>query len=184
MPEIEGNGCEKGRDHAMTEMENPTRTLTTTVRTTLPGVPVLPVRTNGEIPKRMMMEAMAVLGSVVVSSELDCGDTVIDDLLGTGVSVIASSDVLQRRELQFAIRNKDRVGDSMLLPTSNSGFIVRDSGALDRIGGNVLPGYEDSGDGAADVNADGSDESSGDGAAAADGKSEHVRTKGRAQIRQ
>ena len=95
---VEGNGCNRGVDFAIMEMTNPTRSLTTTVRTTFPGVPVLPVRTDGEIPKGKIMEAMSILSKVVVSSVIDCGDTVIDNLLDTGVRVIATGDALARGE--------------------------------------------------------------------------------------
>jgi len=93
---VEGNGCKKGAEFAVTEMTNPTRSLTTTVRTTFPGIPVLPVRTDGEIPKGKIMEAMKDIREIVVDHEIDCGDTVLEDLLGTGVRVIATSDALVR----------------------------------------------------------------------------------------
>ena len=98
---VEGNGCKRGVDFAVMEMTNPTRSLTTTVRTTFPGIPVLPVRTDGEIPKGKIMEAMETLSKVVVSSVLNCGDTVIENLLGTGVRVIATSDALTRGEQHY-----------------------------------------------------------------------------------
>ena len=93
---VEGNGCNRGVDFATAEMTNPTRSLTTTVRTSFPGVPVLPVRTDGEIPKGKIMEAMGVLNNVIISSKLDCGDTVLEDIVGSGVRVIATSDWLKR----------------------------------------------------------------------------------------
>ena len=99
---VEGNGCNRGVDFAVTEMTNPTRSLTTTVRTFIQGVPVLPVRTDGEIPKGKIMEAMSALGKIVVSSVIDCGDTVIENLLGTGVQVIATSDALMRGEQHYS----------------------------------------------------------------------------------
>ena len=98
---VRGNGCNRGVGFAVTEMTNPTRSLTTTVRTTIPGVPVLPVRTDGEIPKGKIMDAMGALSKVVVSNVINCGDTVIEDLLGTGVAVIATSDALVRGEQQY-----------------------------------------------------------------------------------
>ena len=101
---VEGNGCNRGVDFAVTEMTNPTRSLTTTVRTTFPGVPVLPVRTDGEIPKDRIIEAMGALREVVVSSVINCGDTVIENLLGSGVRVIATSDALLRTERQYTKR--------------------------------------------------------------------------------
>jgi len=103
---VEGNICDKGAEFAEAEIYNPTRTLTTTVRTSFPGVPVLPVRTDGEIPKGKIMDAMAALSKVVVGHDLDCGDTVIEDIVGTGVRVIATSDALKRRDRQYAKQKK------------------------------------------------------------------------------
>jgi len=103
--EVEGNGCEKGLEFAKAETENPTRSLTTTVRTTIPGVPVLPVRTDGEIPKGKIMEAMHALSGVTVSLGLDLGDTVVEDLVGSGVRVIAASDLLRRVVTGSDIKN-------------------------------------------------------------------------------
>lgn len=94
---VEGNGCKRGIEFAVTEMTNPTRSLTTTVRTTFSGVPVLPVRTDGEIPKGKIMEAMRELNAVLVDRALGCGDTILDDIAGSGVRVIATSDALAKR---------------------------------------------------------------------------------------
>jgi len=93
---VEGNGCNRGADFAVAEMRNPMRSLTTTVRTSFPGVPVLPVRTDGEIPKGLISEAMSLLSKVIVRHEVDCGDTVLENIAGSGVRVIATSDILHR----------------------------------------------------------------------------------------
>jgi len=92
--EVQGNGCERGVEFAKSEISNPMRSLTTTVRTTFPGIPALPVRTDGEIPKGKIMEAMNALSQIIVSTELDCGDTVAEDIADCGVNVIATSDML------------------------------------------------------------------------------------------
>ena len=92
---VEGNGCKRGVDFAFNEINNPTRSLTTTVRTTIPEFPVLPVRTDGEIPKAKIMEAMRALGNVVINRPLECGDTVLGNLVGTGVRVIATGNMLR-----------------------------------------------------------------------------------------
>jgi CxxC motif-containing protein len=92
---VTGNGCRRGADFARAELTGPTRSLTTTVRTSFPDVPVLPVRTDGEIPKSKIMEAMRALNEVVVDRALDCGDTVLEDVAGCGVRMIATSDALR-----------------------------------------------------------------------------------------
>lgn len=115
---VEGNGCKRGIDFARTEMTNPTRSLTTTVRTAFPGVPVLPVRTDGEIPKGKIGEAMRELGGVLIDRALDCGDTVLEDVAGCGVRVIATSDALLRIEellqhLQGSSANNREAGQNV-----------------------------------------------------------------------
>jgi CxxC motif-containing protein len=91
---IVGNQCKRGADFAQAELTNPMRTLTTTVRTVFPGVPVLPVRTAGEIPKGAVPAALSQLAKYMVQSRLACGEVIIEDLAGTGCPVIATSNIL------------------------------------------------------------------------------------------
>jgi CxxC motif-containing protein len=92
---VSGNGCKRGITFAKAEIENPMRSLTTTVRTDFYGVPVLPVRTDGEIPKGKIDEAMRELNNFVLRVPLTCGDTVLENLAGTGCRVIATSNLLK-----------------------------------------------------------------------------------------
>jgi len=94
--EIEGHQCERGVDFARAELTNPMRSLTTTVRTTFADIPALPVRTDGEIPKALIWDAIRVLRRIVVSERLGCGVTVLNDLAGSGVRVIATGDMLSK----------------------------------------------------------------------------------------
>ncbi|MDR2159904.1 MAG: DUF1667 domain-containing protein [Treponema sp.] len=90
--QVAGNQCKRGIDFARAEITNPTRTLTTTVRTVFPEVPALPVRTAGEIPKGKIGEAMAFLATVVVGEPLRIGAAAAE-LPGMG-RVIVTSNVL------------------------------------------------------------------------------------------
>jgi len=92
---ISGNKCKRGIDFAIAEMTNPMRTLTTTIRTSFPGVPVLPVRTAGEIPKGKIREAMNCLNAITVSRPLGIGEIVAENVLGLGVDIIVTSDILK-----------------------------------------------------------------------------------------
>ncbi|MCL2662931.1 MAG: DUF1667 domain-containing protein [Oscillospiraceae bacterium] len=102
---IEGNKCDKGREFAKHEMSNPSRTLTTTVRTKFPGVPVISVRTDGEIPRDKLMDAMKELSDIVVETELGCGDTVVEDIANTGVKVIVTSFALMKIGAELENKN-------------------------------------------------------------------------------
>jgi CxxC motif-containing protein len=91
---ISGNQCKRGAAFAEAEITNPTRTLTTTVRTVFPQAPVVPVRTRGEIPKDKIREVMAFLNTVTIREPLEIGAAVVENVLGLGRDVIVTSDVL------------------------------------------------------------------------------------------
>ena len=88
---VSGNSCKRGVPYAEAECVAPVRTLTSTVRTAEGRV--VAVKTAAPIPKEKMMEAMSVLARVRVSEPVRIGDTIIDDLLGTGVKVVATSNI-------------------------------------------------------------------------------------------
>jgi CxxC motif-containing protein len=96
--DVSGNQCKRGVDFAVAEITNPTRTLTTTVRTSFPDTPVLPVRTAGEIPKGKIRELMHFINTVTVSRPLGIGETVVENILGLGVNIIATSNILREEE--------------------------------------------------------------------------------------
>lgn len=90
---VEGNMCPKGEEYAKTELTNPMRTLTTCVATVFPQRSVLPVRTDGAIPKGDILKAMRAINTLVVDSPKRCGDVICENLLGLGVNLIATDDL-------------------------------------------------------------------------------------------
>ena len=146
---VEGNKCDRGNEFAKHEMSNPSRTLTTTVRTKFPGVPVISVRTDGEIPRDRMMDAMKELSDVVVETELNCGDIVYEDILKTGVNVIITSSALMQLGAELENRNvelsrRGSSGSSESAVTSGQGGgigQVMNVGVLDHIGTDAAGGF-------------------------------------------
>ena len=92
---VTGNKCKKGIEFAKNEIFNPTRTLTTTVKTVSPSMPYLPVRTDGEIPKGLIKASMDILRNTVVNRDLEVGDIVIENILDTKINVIATMNTLE-----------------------------------------------------------------------------------------
>jgi len=97
---VKDNKCDKGIDFARAETSNPTRTLTSTVRTTIPGIPVIPVRTNGEIPRDKISDAMRELSEIVVEKKMNCGDVLVENITETGIQVIVTSSTLMQIETE------------------------------------------------------------------------------------
>ena len=95
---VTGNTCKRGYDFAVNELTDPKRTLCTTVRTSFAHTPVLPVRLSGEIPKARVFDVMREIGKTTVSSPVARGEAVITDVLGLGVDVISTSDILKENE--------------------------------------------------------------------------------------
>jgi CxxC motif-containing protein len=96
---ITGNLCGRGIGFAEAEITNPIRTVTTTVRTIFPEAPVLPVRTDGEIPRGKIRDLMKTVNSITVTEPLGIGEAVLKDALGLGVSIITTSNILREREV-------------------------------------------------------------------------------------
>ena len=95
--EMEGYTCPKGKEYAEQEVKNPVRILTTTVRVLSRDDehPLLPVRTRSPIPKKLLKECMRVLARVEVCPPVKVGDVIVENILGTGVDVISTAEVLE-----------------------------------------------------------------------------------------
>ena len=87
---IEGNTCQRGKAYVTEELTAPMRTLTTTVASET-GKPV-PVRTAGTVPKSKLFECMKEINAVTVRSGVKQGDVIIENVAGTGASVVATAD--------------------------------------------------------------------------------------------
>lgn len=90
---VAGNKCVRGEAFAGTELTNPTRSLTTTVRTVFDHMPYLPVRTDGEIPKYAIADALGELSIFTLSHEVKCGDIIMKNIAQTKCNVIATMDI-------------------------------------------------------------------------------------------
>ena len=89
-----GQKCKRGEAYAAAEMTRPMRTLTTSVKTAFPDSPVVSVRTDGEIEKSMLREVSQALGAVRVDRRIKIGDIVAENICGTGVNIVCTSDRL------------------------------------------------------------------------------------------
>ncbi|MGM9591248.1 MAG: DUF1667 domain-containing protein [Oscillospiraceae bacterium] len=93
---VTGNNCPRGREFAISEMTAPKRTICSVVKTVFAGAPVLPVRVSADIPKEMIFDVMGEINSVTLTERIGRGDVVIENVLGLGVDVISTSDLLKQ----------------------------------------------------------------------------------------
>ncbi len=90
---VKDNACYRGENYAKKELIDPTRTLTTTIAVTQGEAPLVPVKTDGEIPKNRLMDCMEIIRRKCVAAPIKRGDVLIKDILGTGINVIACADI-------------------------------------------------------------------------------------------
>ncbi len=91
--DVYGNNCMRGEIYARSEVRDPRRVVTTTVRVEGGIDPVVSVKTNGDIPKGKMEECVAELKNIVVTAPVNIGDVVCANVAGTGVDVVATGSV-------------------------------------------------------------------------------------------
>lgn len=90
---VSGNGCKRGIDYGLNEVTNPVRVITTTVKVNNGELSVLPVKTNGEIPKGLIFKCMEELKKVEVNAPISIGDIVLSNILDTGINIVSCRDL-------------------------------------------------------------------------------------------
>lgn len=88
--DVEGNKCPRGRAYGIKEMTCPTRVVPTTVKIENAFLKRLPVKTDEAIPKELIFECMEIINEVVVQAPVKVGDIIIENILDTGVNIVAT----------------------------------------------------------------------------------------------
>lgn len=90
---VTGNNCPRGDKFAHQELTCPMRVPTTTVAVSGGDEALLPARTAEAIPLELHAKAMDLIRGLVIEAPIRMGDTVLKDLLNTGIGLIASMDI-------------------------------------------------------------------------------------------
>lgn len=90
---VTGARCKRGETFAREELSCPMRTVCTTMKTKFEEIPVIPVRTEKEIPKDKIFELMKVVNSITIKKKYKRGSVVVENILDTGVNIITTSDM-------------------------------------------------------------------------------------------
>ena len=93
MCQVEGNQCERGREYALRELNNPIRTVTSTVKIDDLSGRRLPVKTQHPFPKGKMLALIKVLKRIVVKPPVKCGQVILENALGTGIHIVSTKTI-------------------------------------------------------------------------------------------
>jgi CxxC motif-containing protein len=89
---INGHSCKRGETYAINEFKNPLRIITTTVEIHGGSLKMLPVKSKGTIPKKLIPACIKLLKNTSVNAPVKCGDVILKDVLGTGTDIVAAAD--------------------------------------------------------------------------------------------
>lgn len=94
--EVTGNTCKRGEEYGKKECTNPTRIVTSSVYVEGGEIEVVPVKTESDIPKEKIFDCIKALKGITVKAPVNIGDIIVENILGTGVNIIATRKVVKR----------------------------------------------------------------------------------------
>lgn len=94
--DVSGNRCKVGLEYAETEISNPERTLTTTLKVKHGNLPLVSVRTNKPIPKSRILDLMNILAKVEVEAPIKIGEPIIENIFNAGVNIVATKNISKK----------------------------------------------------------------------------------------
>ena len=90
--QVAGNTCPRGDKYARQECTLPLRMITAVIPASGSETP-LSVKTASPVPKQMIAEVMGELRKAKVAAPVKLGETVVKNVCGTGVDIIATRSV-------------------------------------------------------------------------------------------
>lgn len=90
---VSGAKCKRGEAFARTELLCPMRSVTTSVKTSVKGFPVVSVKTDGEIEKNKIFDLIKLLSQTVIDKPLPIGSIVVRNVFGSDVNVVTTTDM-------------------------------------------------------------------------------------------
>lgn len=90
---VEGNICNRGEIWAKQEVENPMRTIASSVLVRNGDFPLASVRTDSPIPLGSIQAVMEEIRNLVLEAPLDLGDVVLQNPAGTECNILVTRKI-------------------------------------------------------------------------------------------
>lgn len=90
---VDGESCKQGIDYAEGEITDPRRMIASTVRVKNGFHPLVPVYSLEPVPKPMIQDVLKKIREVELMAPVVQGTVVIENVMGTGVNIVASRDL-------------------------------------------------------------------------------------------
>lgn len=94
---VTGNTCKRGEVYAKKEVTNPQRMVCSTVHLMGGTMPLVAVKTKEPVSKAKIFDVMDEVRRLTVDAPVHVGDTIKEDIGGTGVALVATQERAARR---------------------------------------------------------------------------------------
>ena len=91
--EIISAGCQRGKEYAICELQDPRRMVASTVKVQSGLHPLVPVYTREAFPKPLIPQLAQKLREVEIVAPVKLNQVVLENALDTGIDIIASRDM-------------------------------------------------------------------------------------------
>lgn len=95
---VTGNSCPRGAQYAVNELTRPVRQISLTMRVSGGEEDALSVRTSRPVDKSAVTEIARAVRKTTVFAPVNTGDTVIENVCGSGADIIATRSVRRKCE--------------------------------------------------------------------------------------
>lgn len=90
---VKGNFCPRGAQYAISELTNPVRTITTSIRVSNRPHTLVSVKTTNPVPKQKIFDVMKEIDKIVVEAPVRIGQIVKTNVLGLDSDIVITKNI-------------------------------------------------------------------------------------------
>lgn len=91
--QIRGNRCPRGEAYACQEAVDPVRVVPTSVKVIAGERPLVSVKTDRPVPKRLISELMELVRTLAVEAPVEIGQVLVENILNTEANLVTTRSV-------------------------------------------------------------------------------------------
>lgn len=91
--QVTGNRCPRGEVYARQEAVDPVRVVPTSVKVLAGERPLVSVKTDRPVPKRLISDIMELVRSLSVEAPVEIGQVISENLLNTNANLVATRPI-------------------------------------------------------------------------------------------
>ncbi len=91
--EVTGNACPRGKNYALSELTNPVRMITSSVRVSNRVDTLVSVKTSAPIPKAKIMDVMDIINGLSVEAPTHINQIIKENILDLGIDILITKNI-------------------------------------------------------------------------------------------